>query len=52
MRSLIIISLFLASVANAKPRQCNPEKSKPCGNSCIKKEFKCHKTTTTSIIKK
>lgn len=42
----LFAALHIAS-AHAAPRQCNPEKSKPCGMSCIRKEFKCHKPTPT-----
>ncbi len=41
---VLFAALHLAS-AHAAPRQCNPEKSKPCGMSCIRKEFTCHKPT-------
>lgn len=43
MKMLVVLVLLISNVAMAKPKKCNPEKSKPCGNSCIIKEFKCHK---------
>lgn len=40
---LVLAAPFTAHAAS----QCNTEKSKPCGMSCIRKEFTCHKPTPT-----
>lgn len=42
-----LFALMHAASAIAAPSQCNPEKSKPCGRACIRKEYKCHKPTPT-----
>jgi hypothetical protein len=54
MFKVLITSLVLiGSVAEANcTRYCNPEKSKPCGKSCISKDFTCHKTVTTACAGK
>lgn len=41
---LVLANIILAAHADGYQRKCNPEKSKPCGMSCIRKEFTCHKT--------
>lgn len=48
---LVLAIMLIGQVAVAAPRQCNPEKSKPCGASCIKKEFICHKAVTTAVVR-
>ncbi len=53
MKAAIILATVLVSFnVSAAPRQCNPEKSKPCGKSCISKDLKCHKTAaeTTAVV--
>lgn len=56
LTAFLVLALTLAvsllnSVANAsaltqsatpKPKVCNPAKSKPCGNSCIRLTYTCH----------
>jgi len=50
MKMFLISAIALVSLqANAEcTRYCNPEKSKPCGKSCISKDFQCHKPVTTA----
>lgn len=46
--AVTILSVFVDS-----PRahaSCDPEVSKPCGQTCIKKTFKCHKNWTTQTM--
>jgi hypothetical protein len=43
--------LLVASSANAAcEKMCNPEKSRPCGRSCISKYSRCTKPTTTTCV--
>lgn len=54
MRSILFaLTLSASIIASAGPRQCNPEKSIPCGKSCIAKDLKCHKTAeeTTAVVR-
>ena len=50
VKALIVSIVFLAAtpVLAECTRYCNPEKSKPCGKSCISKDFTCHKPVTTA----
>lgn len=51
MKSLVIALIVVSGVqAFANPRQCNPAKSKPCGKSCIRLDYTCHKDVTTAIV--
>jgi hypothetical protein len=46
----LLLALATPFTAHADTvRHCNPEKSKPCGMSCISKQFTCHKATTTAV---
>lgn len=51
MKQMILATIvaLVSLQANAEcTRYCNPEKSKPCGKSCISKDFQCHKPVTTA----
>lgn len=51
MKSLILVLVMLgAGTVNASDvRYCNPERSKPCGNSCIQKSFSCTKAPGIAV---
>ena len=50
LKSLVLASLFVTSIAQAKPTAyCNPERSKPCGKSCISLDKTCRKPWTTAV---
>jgi hypothetical protein len=53
--SLAPAQLWAGDTTNKAPgcsRMCDPAKSKPCGMSCISKEFTCHKPVATACVKK
>lgn len=41
LAAYVALTLATAHAEPGKPRNCNPEKSKPCGLSCIRKEYTC-----------
>lgn len=45
---IAVLSLVSIQASADCTRYCNPEKSKPCGKSCISKDFTCHKPVTTA----
>lgn len=47
---LIIMCVFLAApiLDAAKKKSCDPNKSKPCGDTCIAKDKECHKDMKTT----
>lgn len=50
-KNLLVAAVLLQGVSALAAdctRYCNPEKSKPCGKSCISKDFTCHKPVTTA----
>lgn len=47
LRILLVLICVAGSMAHAS---CDPEVSKPCGQVCIKKTFKCHKSWTTQTM--
>ena len=49
MRSVLALLALVSLTATAQARNCNPEKSQPCGNACISKSFTCHKTGGDSV---
>lgn len=55
MKQIILALAVLVSGATASAectRMCDPAKSKPCGKSCISKDFKCTKPVTTACVGK
>ena len=46
-KSICMFAFGVLFTLNANAKGCDPEKSKPCGQVCIKKTFKCHKSWTT-----
>ena len=54
-KNLLVAAVLLQGVSALAAdctRYCNPEKSKPCGKSCIAKDFTCHKPVTTACVGK
>lgn len=55
MKKIVVMFALVVLSANAQgadvcSKYCNPERSKPCGNSCIPKANSCRKTWTTACV--
>ena len=44
------VMLITLNANAACEKMCNPEKSRPCGRSCISKYSRCTKPTTTTCV--
>lgn len=52
MKSLVLVLVMFGAsgaVHASNVRYCNPERSKPCGNSCIQKSFTCTKAPGIAV---
>lgn len=54
MRKAIVFIVFsfvsVSFAAENCSRYCHPDRSKPCGSSCIAKDLTCRKSWTTACV--